>query len=1089
MDKIRTQCLCFVTGILCLLSLTFGQDSYYFQPHPQDKDVRKGQTVTLECGVSNSKHVVFYWTLNGDPVSNTSRRYQEGSNLHITRVDPTKDIGEFKCIATNVTTGISLASQGAQLNILWIGDQARVVLQNPDSPGDLAERGEMILRCKVEGSSEVRFEWFHNGLRMFRNERVSFRNKRLQVASLTPADNGIYSCRAVSEVGVVDSTDNFALTLPSDTAAKIQVLPKDIIATRNGSAMFDCVFENAAAIEWYTQTNDVPLSNNSRFTIFPNGSLSISRILNSDEGIYKCVGISDISKEAPQQTYAARLQLAYIEGFSDSPFEPPISPDELKVVALGSQFEVTCVKPNGRPKVKIWWEDPSGHIISDSGRIRVDDSQLLVDGAKRTDTGNYTCNAENIAGQERTSLYFYVAAAPTITLPPAGLVTEEGDLATFICEFNGSPYPVTHVRWLKDMKPYKERNGYSSIYPHNGTLHIYKVVMSDAGDYMCEVVTNGFPPVRSEKAKLVVKEQLKFVPPPVSTRLELNSETKVYCKARGNSPPVVRWKKMGQPFFDWPPHIQDDNGTLYFKGVLNEDAGKYICIATSSQGIINATINIDVVVMPKFSVEPVDTQAYEGYSTMLHCQASGDPKPAIQWDKNNIMDNFDPKRFHVMENGSLYISEVHMDDEGNYGCTVGNSGGFKRAEVSLNVKSAEYYSPNNAGRGFENSDENTMSKTVGVTLGAAGVYMFLVIGLMVFCRMRRARKKARLLAEATAEVAKSENGTLPNDTEMNAIVTKPLKDGSTTRSDNEAQSHSSGSHYSKKSRSSYDKAHFPRQELQTMMLLGHGVYGEVFLAKAKGIIDPETEMIVMVKALQSKEENDHFEFKREMDMLNKLRHENITKLYGICRETEPFLFITEYSDWGDLKQFLLATRRDNTRKGPKPPPLNVPQILGVCHQIATGMEYLSNQRFTHKDLATRNCLVTSRLNIKISFPSLSMDTYGAEYYLYRNRTLPIRWAPAEAILEDEWSTKSDVWSFAVIVWELFTQADLPFDELSNEAILRLMNIGELRWRPPNGAPSSLCSLLMTCWSISARDRPTFTDVVHKIGQVTVDSHL
>ncbi|XP_042913351.2 inactive tyrosine-protein kinase 7-like, partial [Parasteatoda tepidariorum] len=144
--------------------------------------------------------------------------------------------------------------------------------------------------------------------------------------------------------------------------------------------------------------------------------------------------------------------------------------------------------------------------------------------------------------------------------------------------------------------------------------------------------------------------------------------------------------------------------------------------------------------------------------------------------------------------------------------------------------------------------------------------------------------------------AKSENGTLPNDTEMNAIVTKPLN-GSAGRSDCEAQSHSSGSHYSKKSRSSLEKSHFPRSELQTMMLLGHGEYGEVFLAKAKGIVDPDQEVVVMVKALQTRDENSHFEYRREMDMLNKLRHENIAKLLGICRETEPFLFITEYSDW------------------------------------------------------------------------------------------------------------------------------------------------------------------------------------------------
>lgn len=91
--------------------------------------------------------------------------------------------------------------------------------------------------------------------------------------------------------------------------------------------------------------------------------------------------------------------------------------------------------------------------------------------------------------------------------------------------------------------------------------------------------------------------------------------------------------------------------------------------------------------MPKFVVEPTDTRAYEGYPAMLHCQALGDPLPAIQWDKNNVMDNFDQKRFHVMENGTLYVSEVHMGDEGKYGCTVGNSGGFRRAEVNLDVKS------------------------------------------------------------------------------------------------------------------------------------------------------------------------------------------------------------------------------------------------------------------------------------------------------------------------------------------------------------------------------------------------------------------
>lgn len=80
--------------------------------------VRQGESATLRCGVSKSDRISFYWTLGGEAVRNTTRRFQQGSDLRVTRVDPSLDLGEFKCIATNASTGYSLASQGAQLNVL-----------------------------------------------------------------------------------------------------------------------------------------------------------------------------------------------------------------------------------------------------------------------------------------------------------------------------------------------------------------------------------------------------------------------------------------------------------------------------------------------------------------------------------------------------------------------------------------------------------------------------------------------------------------------------------------------------------------------------------------------------------------------------------------------------------------------------------------------------------------------------------------------------------------------------------------------------------------------------------------------------------
>ena len=94
------------------------QDSFYFDPAPVSQDVVEGSGVRLRCDVSNRQQITFYWTLNGKPVLNTSRRWQDGSDLRITSVDRHQDSGSLRCIATNVTTGIALRSAEARLNIL-----------------------------------------------------------------------------------------------------------------------------------------------------------------------------------------------------------------------------------------------------------------------------------------------------------------------------------------------------------------------------------------------------------------------------------------------------------------------------------------------------------------------------------------------------------------------------------------------------------------------------------------------------------------------------------------------------------------------------------------------------------------------------------------------------------------------------------------------------------------------------------------------------------------------------------------------------------------------------------------------------------
>ncbi len=93
------------------------QDTFYFDPPPFDKNVREGEEVRLRCDVSDRNHIRFSWELDNKALSNSSRRFQEDSDLRILRVDRQKDTGAFRCIATNVTTGVSIRSRGAILDI------------------------------------------------------------------------------------------------------------------------------------------------------------------------------------------------------------------------------------------------------------------------------------------------------------------------------------------------------------------------------------------------------------------------------------------------------------------------------------------------------------------------------------------------------------------------------------------------------------------------------------------------------------------------------------------------------------------------------------------------------------------------------------------------------------------------------------------------------------------------------------------------------------------------------------------------------------------------------------------------------------
>ena len=200
-----------------------------------------------------------------------------------------------------------------------------------------------------------------------------------------------------------------------------------------------------------------------------------------------------------------------------------------------------------------------------------------------------------------------------------------------------------------------------------------------------------------------------------------------------------------------------------------------------------------------------------------------------------------------------------------------------------------------------------------------------------------------------------------------------------------------------------------------------------------------------------------------------------------------FIKIVFFSQ-GDLKQFLWATRKDNGRNV-NLPPLTIAQKISMCNQVALGLEHLANNRFIHKDIAARNVLLSSSLDVKVSLLGLCRDVYAAEYFHFHQQMIPLRWMAPEAVLEDEFSTKSDVWSFGVFVWEVFALGDLPHRSRTNEEVLKGLKAGEMRPDSVANTPEEISHLMHRCWQDTPKDRPSFTDIVTIFNEMTVDSDV
>ncbi|GIY90189.1 insulin-like peptide receptor [Caerostris darwini] len=276
-----------------------------------------------------------------------------------------------------------------------------------------------------------------------------------------------------------------------------------------------------------------------------------------------------------------------------------------------------------------------------------------------------------------------------------------------------------------------------------------------------------------------------------------------------------------------------------------------------------------------------------------------------------------------------------------------------------------------------------------------------------------------------------------------------------------------------------DEWEIEREKVQLLEELGQGSFGMVYKGK---IIDLNGKPLTPCAAKTVNESaslRERIEFLQEASVMKAFNCHHVIKLLGVVSKGQPTLVIMELMTNGDLKTYLRSLRPDSEdNRGRSPPTLK--QVLQMAAEIADGMAYLSAKKFVHRDLAARNCMVAEDLTVKIGDFGMTRDIYETDYYRKGGRgLLPVRWMSPESLKDGIFNSRTDVWSYGVVLWEMATLASQPYQGLSNDDVLNFVVRGGLMEKPEN-CPEELDNLMKMCWEKSPKSRPTFVEIVQML---------
>ncbi|XP_047004411.1 tyrosine-protein kinase CSK isoform X1 [Schistocerca americana] len=253
----------------------------------------------------------------------------------------------------------------------------------------------------------------------------------------------------------------------------------------------------------------------------------------------------------------------------------------------------------------------------------------------------------------------------------------------------------------------------------------------------------------------------------------------------------------------------------------------------------------------------------------------------------------------------------------------------------------------------------------------------------------------------------------------------------------------------------------PNHDLELKEPIGKGEFGDVMLGLLRG-------ERVAVKMLKDSSEAAQ-KVLAEASLMTSLRHENLVQLLGLVFSNKLIYLVTEYMSKGSLVDYLRSrgrlhvTRRDQ---------------INFAHDTCSGMEYLESRKVVHRDLAARNVLISEDGIAKVSDFGLARD----ENFTLEGGKLPIKWTAPEALRHAIFSNKSDMWSFGILLWEIYSFGRVPYPRIPLADVVKHVEKG-YKMESPEGCPPEVYEMMRQAWDLVPDKRPTFREVKAKLGHL------